>query len=67
MILLYTSINVFSLAVWLLKGFIDENPAREYEEAAMIDGYTRLFRAFREGGVAAGDDRGIAAHRDLLP
>src|SRR5467141_1781142 len=43
MILLYTSINV-SLAVWLLKGFIDEIP-REYEEAAMIDGYTR-FQAF---------------------
>lgn len=43
MILLYTAINV-SLAVWLLKGFIDEIP-REYEEAAMIDGYTR-FQAF---------------------
>jgi multiple sugar transport system permease protein len=40
MILLYTSVNV-SLAVWLLKGFIDEIP-REYEEAAMVDGYSRL-------------------------
>jgi multiple sugar transport system permease protein len=40
MILLYTAVNI-SLAVWLLKGFIDEIP-REYEEAAMIDGYTRL-------------------------
>ena len=40
MILLYTAVNV-SLAVWLLKGFTDEIP-REYEEAAMIDGYTRL-------------------------
>jgi multiple sugar transport system permease protein len=40
MILLYTAVNV-SLAVWLLKGFIDEIP-REYEDAAMIDGYTRL-------------------------
>jgi multiple sugar transport system permease protein len=40
MIVLYTAVNV-SLAVWLLKGFIDEIP-REYEEAAMIDGYTRL-------------------------
>jgi multiple sugar transport system permease protein len=40
MILLYTAVNV-SLAVWLLKGFIDEIP-REYEEAAMVDGYTRL-------------------------
>jgi multiple sugar transport system permease protein len=45
MILLYTSVNI-SLAVWLLKGFIDEIP-REYEEAAMIDGYTRL-QAFRK-------------------
>jgi multiple sugar transport system permease protein len=45
MILLYTAVNI-SLAVWLLKGFIDEIP-REYEEAAMIDGYTRL-QAFRK-------------------
>jgi multiple sugar transport system permease protein len=43
MILLYTAVNL-SLSVWLLKGFIDEIP-REYEEAAMIDGYTR-FQAF---------------------
>ena len=40
MILLYTAVNI-SLAVWLLKGFIDEIP-REYEEAALVDGYTRL-------------------------
>jgi len=45
MILLYTAVNV-SLAVWLLKGFIDEIP-KEYEEAAMIDGYTRI-QAFRK-------------------
>ena len=43
MILLYTAVNI-SLAVWLLKGFIDEIPM-EYEEAALIDGYTR-FQAF---------------------
>lgn len=43
LILLYTAVNI-SLAVWLLKGFIDEIP-REYEEAALIDGYTR-FQAF---------------------
>ncbi len=43
MILLYTAVNI-SLAVWLLKGFIDEIP-REYEDAALIDGYTR-FQAF---------------------
>jgi multiple sugar transport system permease protein len=45
MIILYTAVNI-SLAVWLLKGFIDEIP-REYEEAALIDGYTRL-QAFRK-------------------
>src|SRR5216117_3589177 len=39
MILLYTAVNL-SLSVWLLKGFMDEIP-REYEEAAMVDGYTR--------------------------
>lgn len=43
MILLYTAVNL-SLSVWLLKGFIDEIPL-EYEEAALIDGYTR-FQAF---------------------
>lgn len=40
LILLYTVFNL-SLTVWLLKGFLDEIP-REYEEAAMVDGYTRL-------------------------
>ena len=45
MILLYTAVNV-SLAVWLLKGFIDEIP-REYEEAALVDGYTRLHAFFK--------------------
>jgi multiple sugar transport system permease protein len=57
MILLYTVFNL-SLTVWLLKGFMDEIP-REYEDAAMVDGYTRL-QAFRKvvlpqavGGVAA--------------
>lgn len=45
MILLYTAVNL-SLAVWLLKGFIDEIPL-EYEEAALIDGYTRLQAFFK--------------------
>ncbi|UFZ05127.1 carbohydrate ABC transporter permease [Bradyrhizobium ontarionense] len=45
MILLYTSVNI-SLAVWLLKGFMDEIP-REYEDAAMVDGYTRLQAFFK--------------------
>lgn len=45
MILLYTVFNL-SLTVWLLKGFIDEIP-REYEEAAMVDGYSRLQAFFK--------------------
>jgi multiple sugar transport system permease protein len=40
LILLYTSFNL-SFSVWLMKGFIDEIPT-EYEEAALVDGYTRL-------------------------
>ena len=40
LILLYTCFNL-SLSVWLMKGFIDEIP-RAYEEAALVDGYTRL-------------------------
>jgi multiple sugar transport system permease protein len=40
LILLYTAFNV-SFAVWLMKGFIDEIP-KEYEEAALVDGYTRM-------------------------
>ena len=45
LILLYTAFNV-SFAVWVRKGFIDEIP-REYEEAAMVDGYTR-WETFRK-------------------
>ncbi len=45
MILLYTVFNL-SFSVWLLKGFIDEIP-REYEEAALVDGYTRMQAFFR--------------------
>lgn len=45
MILLYTVFNL-SLTVWLLKGFIDEIP-REYEEAALVDGYSRLQAFFK--------------------
>jgi len=40
LILLYTGFNL-SLAVWLMKGFIDDIP-RAYEEAALVDGYSRL-------------------------
>jgi multiple sugar transport system permease protein len=45
MILLYTVFNL-SLAVWLLKGFFDEIP-KEYEEAALVDGYTRMQAFFK--------------------
>jgi multiple sugar transport system permease protein len=39
-ILLYTTFNI-PFVVWMMKGFFDEIPV-EYEEAAMIDGYSRL-------------------------
>jgi multiple sugar transport system permease protein len=45
LVLLYTAFNV-SFAVWLMKGFIDEIP-KEYEEAALVDGYTRMQAFFR--------------------
>jgi multiple sugar transport system permease protein len=45
LILLYTSFNL-SLSVWLMKGFVDEIP-KAYEEAALVDGYSRL-QAFRK-------------------
>lgn len=45
MILLYTVFNL-SFSVWLMKGFFDEIP-REYEEAALVDGYSRLQTFFK--------------------
>jgi multiple sugar transport system permease protein len=45
LMLLYTSFNL-SLAVWLMKGFIDEIP-RAFEEAALVDGYSRLQAFFK--------------------
>jgi multiple sugar transport system permease protein len=45
LILLYTTVNV-AFAVWLMKGFTDDVPP-EYEEAALLDRYTRL-QAFRK-------------------
>lgn len=45
MILLYIVFNL-SFSVWLMKGFIDEIP-KEYEEAALVDGYSRLEAFFR--------------------
>lgn len=40
LIILYTIFNL-PFVVWMMKGFFDEIPV-EYEEAAMIDGYSRL-------------------------
>jgi multiple sugar transport system permease protein len=45
LIILYTAFNL-SFAVWLMKGFIDEIP-KEYEEAALVDGYTRMQAFFK--------------------
>jgi multiple sugar transport system permease protein len=45
LIILYTAFNV-SFAVWVMKGFIDEIP-KEYEEAALVDGYTRIQAFFK--------------------
>jgi multiple sugar transport system permease protein len=40
LILIYTSVNL-SLVIWLLRGFFAEIPI-EIEEAALVDGYTRI-------------------------
>lgn len=40
LILIYTSMNL-SLVIWLLRGFFAEIPI-EIEEAALVDGYTRI-------------------------
>ena len=45
LIILYTAFHL-SFSVWLIKGFIDEIP-REYEEAALVDGYTRMQAFFK--------------------
>ncbi len=45
LIILYTAFNM-SFSVWLMKGFIDEIP-KEYEEAALVDGYTRMEAFFK--------------------
>ncbi len=45
LILLYTTVSV-AFATWLMKGFTDDVPP-EYEEAALLDRYTRL-QAFRK-------------------
>jgi multiple sugar transport system permease protein len=45
LIILYVAFNL-SFSVWLMKGFMDEIP-KEYEEAALVDGYTRMQAFFR--------------------
>jgi multiple sugar transport system permease protein len=45
LIILYTAFNL-SFSVWLMKGFMDEIP-NEYEEAALVDGYTRMQSFFK--------------------
>ena len=45
LIILYTAFNL-SFLVWLMKGFIDEIP-KEYEDAALVDGYTRMQAFFK--------------------
>lgn len=45
LILLYVAFNV-SFAIWVMKGFFDDIPI-EYEEAALVDGYTRM-QTFRK-------------------
>jgi len=43
LILIYAAFNL-PFTIWMMKGFVDEVPA-EYEDAAMLDGYSR-FDAF---------------------
>src|SRR3954453_2693355 len=43
LILVYAAFNL-PFTIWMMKGFVDEVPAR-YEEAAILDGYSR-FEAF---------------------
>jgi multiple sugar transport system permease protein len=45
LILIYAAFNL-PFTIWMMKGFIDEIPG-EYEDAAMLDGYSRLQAFFR--------------------
>jgi multiple sugar transport system permease protein len=45
LMILYTAFNL-SLSVWLMKGFINEIP-KAFEEAALVDGYSRLGAFFK--------------------
>jgi multiple sugar transport system permease protein len=45
LILIYAAFNL-PFTIWMMKGFIDEIPS-EYEDAAMLDGYSRIEAFFR--------------------
>ncbi len=45
LILIYGAFNL-SFTIWMMKGFVDDVPA-EYEDAAMLDGFSRLEAFFR--------------------
>ncbi len=45
LVLIYAAFNV-PFTIWMMKGFVDEVPS-EYEDAAMLDGYTRLQAFFK--------------------
>lgn len=45
LILIYAAFNL-PFTIWMMKGFVDDVPA-EYEEAAMLDGYSRFEAFFR--------------------
>ena len=67
LIILYTAFNL-SFSVWLMKGFMDEIP-KEYEEAALVDGYTRMEAFFKivlpRGGDRHRRDRRVLLHHRL--
>ena len=45
LILIYAAFNL-PFTIWMMKGFVDEVPS-EYEDAAMLDGYSRVEAFFR--------------------
>ena len=67
LIILYTAFNL-SFSVWLMKGFMDEIP-KEYEEAALVDGYTRHAGLLQDRAARGGDrhrrHRGVLLHHRL--
>ena len=66
LVLIYAAFNV-SFTIWMMKGFVDEVPS-EYEDAAMLDGYTRLqaFRRVHPAAARARHRRDGGLRADLL-